>query len=298
MNDSQAQIRWLAAVLVVLVVGIGPVVAGLAFSEEPEVFTIYDARGQAEIVTTMQKDLVAKLGRKAIFLVGAEGVGCESDENLCPDLDDETVVDVPVSAAVDIENVLASMGNTYNFDVVDEPRGARKASLPGEDFSVKAALLTGVLFLVGTLLAIAALAGRRTERVPSSAGYPGRPLPPQDYQEYDSRTFTVTPQEPVIPAKPVTPARPVTPAKPVAPAVRLADLPEIHDVAHAHGATATGRSHIDDAGGYIALGDVLVWATPVAPDGAITAYPDDDVHVTAAARQAPLTPPQYGGLQP
>jgi hypothetical protein len=70
----------------------------------------------------------------------------------------------------------------------------------------------------------------------------------------------------------------------------LAAVPGAREVVREYGATAKARSHIDGAGGYVVLGDVLMWATPV--DGGV-AYPDDDVRVAVA-----VSPTLDGGLRP
>jgi hypothetical protein len=273
MIDSQTQVRWLTVAVALVVLVIGPVLAGNAFAEPRSTsFAVYDGRGWDEATLASQKRTVGQ--DHAIFLVLPHGD--VKPAAACPPLE-PNAVEMPMPATPHMSAALAVLEancsdlRTSSEPDIDPPRYS--ATLTRRPFSWPYAFGTVVLLLIGTLLAVAVLAGRQPRRPVAVVRDPA-PAPPY---------------RPPVPV--VRDAAPAPLPRPMAlPVLALADLPGAREVIREHGATAKARSHIDGAGGYVALGDVLMWATPVA--GGV-AFPDDDVHVTV-----PVTPTMDGGPRP
>jgi hypothetical protein len=275
MIDSQAQVRWLAVAAALIILVIGPVTAGMVFSDVENLttkFTIGDLRWSGK--TTISSEIAAA-EPNAIFLVppGKKGECGPETKAACPPLGADPVV-VPMSTRV--EDPAGPLEKAFPGLVVTSDTAAELPRTE-ENFSMRSALVTGSLLLIGTLLAVATLAGRQPRRSTPMVRDPA----PSPYR----------PPAPVLrDAAPIRPPPPPPPATP--PVLALADRAGIREVIREHGATAKARSHIDGAGGYVVLGDVLMWATPV---GGGVAFPDDDVHVTVSGS---VTPTLDGGLRP
>jgi hypothetical protein len=276
MIDSQTQVRWLAVAVALIVFVIGPVVAGKAVPRTETTttdFTVFDLRS-TEIAT--HTDHPNNAAPHVIFLAspGMNGECAPEATASCPALDAAVVV-VPMSA--DVEDTAARLEQVYpGLTATTEAATLTRVT---ETFGWKSALVVGALLLIGALLAVGGLATRHPRRLGLTTGYPAAtrsPTLPRD-------------DSPMSPPRQYTPPRPQVASTPV---LTLADLPGAREVIREHGATAKARSHIDGAGGYVALGDVLMWATPVA--GGV-AFPDDDVHVTVPGA---VTPTLDGGSRP
>jgi hypothetical protein len=268
MIDSQTQVRWLAAAAALIVFVIGPGLAGMTFGEATQTdFAIYDGRTWDESTLTSQKQMVAT--GHAIFLV--RPVAGQSEAG-CPGLE-PNAVEMPMPTELDTTDALAALEGSCS-DLAISPE--HDAVLTQRPFSWPWAFTTGTLLLIGALLAVATLAARQPRRSAPVVRDPAPP--PRPYR----------PPAPVV-RETMPPPSPRLVAPPV---LTLADLPGVREVVREQGATAKARSHIDGAGGYVVLGDVLMWATPA---GGGVACPDDDVRVAVSVA---VTPTLDGGLRP
>lgn len=275
MIDSQAQVRWLAAVLALIVFVIGPVTAGFAIPgtlTTTTEFTIEDQRAT-------DADQPENAGQRVILLVSPEaGHECTARRKAdCPSLH-AAVVTVPMALEVDAAAALEEIYPGLDVTAADAAEVVRVR----ETFGWQAAVVTGALLLIAALLALGVLAGRSPRRL----------FPVTGHQD-------LSPPTPSPPARDSVPVRRPPPARYpdlLPPVLAVADLPGVREVVHEHGASAKARSHVARTGGYVAVGDVLVWSVPgeTAGTDGFAAFPDDDVRVTVGAR----TPTLDGGLLP
>lgn len=233
----------------------------------PTNFIVFDVRSWDKNNVTSLETAVGDADWPAIFLVRPDATGeCGSEGVTCPSLD-SALVEVPMSP--DHTNTAERLENVYpKLETTD---GTTKVTRPGETFDLTAAALAGGVLLIGVLL-VAGLVARQ----------PRRPVPATRHRDLLPRPIPGVPRDEVPTSSPWRSA--------TTPVLMLAAVPGAREVVREYGATAKARSHIDSTGGYVVLGDVLMWATPV--DGGV-AYPDDDVRVAMAVSSTP-----DGGLRP
>ncbi|WP_372661584.1 hypothetical protein [Amycolatopsis kentuckyensis] len=152
-----------------------------------------------------------------------------------------------------------------------------EAGLAEGSFAWWAALVTGGALAV--VLALPSLLSPRTRpRTMTPAGVP-RPVPvtplggpvTQHHDGYETRVAPRPAPPPVIPqqppasppaaveAPPPPPWEPPSPAQVVLTPAGSSALPELARIVREAGGRATARTHVDPPGGYVAIGDVVVW---------------------------------------
>jgi hypothetical protein len=193
-----------------------------------------------------------------------------------PELDHQTVVQDRERAPEDVRKAAGGL------TVLSSGTRVSVAGIPAEPFAWIPALVTG------DLVAVVLLAGprllRRDRRHRESRAHPvtashsgGLGVPMTD--PYDGPGQPAAPEfRPPRPREPVVvpraaPWAPPTPAVVVLDAVDAAPLPELARLVRDTGGRAVARTHAGAPGGYVAVGDVVVWgassATGVLPGDAV-----------------------------
>jgi hypothetical protein len=175
-----------------------------------------------------------------------------------------------------------------------------EAGIPAESFAWTAALVTGDLLAVVLLAGPRLLSRRHRESParPATASYSGGPGVPMT-DPYAARPLPAAPEfRPPRPREPVAvrraaPWAPPTPAVVVLDTVDAAPLPELARLVRDTRGRAVARTHVGAPGGYVAVGDVVVWgassATGVLPGDAVgvefTGDPAAPLTISPAAEQ-------------
>jgi hypothetical protein len=287
--------RWWQ-VLAALIICAVSVLAGILFRSDEEVRALVIDLRAPYTQKTIDDELTAyqPFNGKMIFIVaGDAGKVCAAAEpengktsfsdlptdiGYCPrpELDHLTVVLDRTPAAGDVQKAAGDL------TVLRSGPRVSVAGIPAESFAWTAALVTG------GLLAVVLLAGprllRQDRRHRESPAYPattaysgGLGVPMTD--PYAARPLPAAPEfRPPRPREPVVvpraaPWAPPTPAVVVLDAVDAASLPELARLVRDTGGRAVARTHAGAPGGYVAVGDVVVWgassATGVLPGDAV-----------------------------
>lgn len=270
--------RWWR-VLAVLIALSAALLAGNGFrSEEQPQALIFDLRGTYD-QDAVRRDLEAftPFTGKVFYLVGRAEQVCKMNAAGKPESGYCPLPSPPQMTVVQAGNPADGVANVAQAVAMTVLRSNGKVSLAGTaegSFAWILALLTGGL-VAAVLLAGPSLLSRRHRGSPTyatSASYSGRlGVPVTDQHETglhaESGRRTITPR-PTVP-----PWAPPTPAVVVLDAVDAAPLPELARLVRDTGGRAVARTHAGAPGGYVAVGDVVVWgassATDVLPGDAV-----------------------------